>query len=49
VILSVKPLYLFFRGLFSAKKTVVRKTSEEGIAAETPPVDNAKTECRAPS
>ena len=49
VILSVKPLYLFFRGLFSAKKTVVRKTSEEGIAAETQPVDNVKSECRAPS
>ena len=49
VILSIKPLYLFFEGLFSAKKVTVQKTSEEGITAETPPADNVKTECSTPS
>ena len=49
ILLSVKPLYLFLNRFITQKKTIMKRTSEEGAAEEKEPVENDKKECRAPS
>ena len=48
IALSVKPLYLFSRGLFSGQASSSEEKDESGNA-EAPPAENARTECKAPS
>ena len=49
ILLSVKPLYLFLNRFITPKKTIMKRTSEEGAAEEKEPAENDKKECRAPS
>ena len=49
ILLSVKPLYLFLNRFITLKKTIMKRTSEEGAAEEKEPAENDKKECRAPS
>ena len=49
ILLSVKPLYLFSNRFITQKKTIMKRTSEEGAAEEKESAGNDKKECRAPS
>ncbi len=49
ILLSVKPLYLFLKNLFSAKKSALHKASGEQTGKDEISADTMKTECRAPS
>jgi len=45
ILLSIKPLYIFFKRFSSSKKMVIKKTSEQGINTETAPDEKIKTKC----
>ena len=49
ILLSVKPLYLFLKSIFTSPKMNVNRTAKEENAADTTHVANIKDECRAPS
>jgi hypothetical protein len=49
ILLSGKPLYMFFQNIFPAKKMVQQKASAEGTDKENKSADTMKTECRTPS
>jgi uncharacterized membrane protein YraQ (UPF0718 family) len=49
ILLSVKPLYLFLKSIFTSPKMTVNRTAKEENAADTTHVTNIKDECRAPS
>ena len=48
IVLSLKPLYLFFTGVYAPKRAAGRN-SPEGKAADRSPDGNLENECRAPS
>jgi hypothetical protein len=48
IVLSLKPLYLFFTGVCAPKRAVGRN-SPEGKASDKSPDGNLENECRAPS
>jgi uncharacterized membrane protein YraQ (UPF0718 family) len=47
--LSVKPLYIFFRDLFSGQTGKLSKRPDEEKTSEAVTTENSNTECRAPS
>jgi len=47
--LSVRPLYKFFRGLFTGPKGKAAKMPDKGRTAKAPSAENSKIECKAPS
>ena len=49
ILLSLKPLYLFLKSLFTPKKMIRRKNPGEESALEATSSENPKTECRTPT